>query len=99
TSTNTTQPYRIRHFADRRLTRFTSVEATRFQQTWRHARPPHAEHAWKPTDPRPAGGAHPSTRPHDHRQPTTGLLRTGAERRMRGQTGHAVSGVKNMRGG
>jgi transposase-like protein len=67
-----TRSFRTRRFADRRLTRGTSAEATQFQQTWQQARPPHAEPAWKPTDRRPVGGAHPSMWPHDHGQPTTG---------------------------
>jgi putative transposase len=70
----------------------------RCRQTCRHARPPRAEHAWRPTDRRPARRARHSTRPHGPRLltavPTTGLAHSCASRRPPGEPDHAVPRVE-----
>jgi hypothetical protein len=44
----------------------TLVRSSGLMLTWRHARPPHAAPAGRPTDRRPAAGVRPSVRSHDH---------------------------------
>ena len=81
----------------------TSALATRCRRTWRPSRPPHAEHALRPTDRRPARRARQSTGPHNHRALTahghrdlrpraSGRDRPEADRAVaRGSTGRTVS--------
>src|SRR5262249_20158810 len=88
---DTTGCCRIRHFADRRLTRCISARAMRFPKTCESARSPLAGPAWRRTDRRDAGRAHQSKQPPDQGQPV-------AETSGRGPGGNWPAQVEHLSG-